>query len=251
MLSVRRWQRYGTDRLYVQDAGRVVGIVDLLDGSVEADNADDEALVRRAAAQFLRSDVPELLLPTQRPGLDDAGLTPADELVLAAWLGGDRPPVALHRAGSLSARLDQLADEGWTVLHDLPVGLQGSLLPHLLIGTPGVFAVTERGDLGVPTRVEGQVLIEDDRPVAAVRTAVLEARRVRYLLLTAGCVDATVRPVVVVRGALEGELVQLPHATVVARADVPHLFRRSPERLTPAAVAALSRAATRPATWRP
>ncbi len=251
MLSVRRWQRYGSDRLYVQDAGRLVGTVNLIDGQVEAACADDEGLVRHAAAQFLRSDVPELLLPTQRAGLDDAGLTPADEVVLAAWLGGDRPPVALHRAGSLAARLDQLADEGWTVLHDVPVGLQGQLLGHLLVGAAGVFTVTERGDLGVSSRVEGQVLVEDGRPVPAVRTAVLEARRVRYLLLTAGCVDADVRPVVVVRGGLEGEIVQLPHATVASRADMPHLFRRSPERLTPAAVAALSRAAARTSTWRP
>ncbi|NHT19141.1 hypothetical protein G6556_15745, partial [Cellulomonas sp. IC4_254] len=71
-LIVRRWRRYGADRLYVTaETGAPLGSVDLATGqvAVEADAAalEGEGLeqaVRGAAQAYLRADVPELVVPT-------------------------------------------------------------------------------------------------------------------------------------------------------------------------------------------
>ncbi|MCG7288352.1 hypothetical protein MHY85_20570, partial [Cellulomonas sp. ACRRI] len=70
-LIVRRWRRYGADRLYVTaETGAPLGSVDLATGqvAVEADAAALEGdgleqAVRGAAQAYLRADVPELVVP--------------------------------------------------------------------------------------------------------------------------------------------------------------------------------------------
>ncbi|NKY12600.1 hypothetical protein HGA09_19685, partial [Cellulomonas hominis] len=73
-LIVRRWRRYGADRLYVTaDTGAPLGSVDLATGRVAlqpgaADAAGVEAAVRRAAQEYLRADLPELVVPAEAAG---------------------------------------------------------------------------------------------------------------------------------------------------------------------------------------
>lgn len=291
---MRRWRRYGADRLFVtEETGARLGSVDLQSGEVVADDPEREAGLRRAAQAWLRTDarvdVTELVLPV--PTTPPDALDALDEAALQAWLGPDSRDVPddryrTGRASSLRARLDRLTDEGWEVVRDVPLGRQGDVVEHLLIGPGGIFTVGERRDAGVacpkagtaddPTDratagsahsgipswaatpaesqpsvvVDGRQMIVDGTPVAALRVARLEAARVHGLLVAAAISGISVRGVVVVQGDLQ---VVGPAGhddpLVVHRTDVPGLFRRMPVRLDPARVHAIAQIARRRRTW--
>ncbi|WP_426593154.1 nuclease-related domain-containing protein [Cellulomonas sp. McL0617] len=255
VLTVRRWRRYGADRLFVtQETGRRVGSVDLQSGEVVADDPILELGLRRAAQAYLRADVTELALPVATPGI--GALDAADDAALQAWLGGDDwdtidlAGVRAGRGSTVRTRLERLTDEGWQVIHDVPLGRQGTLVEHLLIGPGGVFTVAERRHPGLKIVVDGRSLEVDGRSVAYLRDAKLEAARVRGLLLTAGCADVNVRGVVVVHGDLELRPSAVQCETVVmSRQDVQAAFRRMPERLDIHRVAAIAHVARQRATW--
>lgn len=248
VLTVRRWRRYGADRLYVtHETGARVGSVDLQSGEVVADDPVLEARVRRAAQAYLRSDVPELVLPVTS---ELASLDALEEAGLEAWLGEEDDGPRGERGSSVGSRLDRLADEGWQAVHDVPLGRQGTVVEHLLIGPGGIYTITERRHPGSVVRVAGRTLHIDGRSVAYLRDARLEASRVQGLLHSAGCAGVDVRAVLVVTGELERD-VQDPtqDAVVVARHEVPSVFRRLPERVDPARVAAIAQVARRRTTW--
>ena len=74
-LIVRRWQRYGADRLFVMgDTGARVGSVDLRSGEVTVDLPTLESGLRRAAQEFLRADSDELVLRLPEVDLEDPGV---------------------------------------------------------------------------------------------------------------------------------------------------------------------------------
>ncbi|MEZ0448791.1 nuclease-related domain-containing protein [Cellulomonas sp. ICMP 17802] len=255
VLTVRRWRRYGADRLYVtQETGARVGSVDLQSGEVVVDDPHFESGLRRAAQAYLRADVAELAmsLPTQSTG----SLAPADEAALQAWLGGadwdtiDLAAIRSERGSSLRTRLERLGDEGWQVVHDVPLGRQGSTVEHLLIGPAGIFTIAERLLPGQHVVVEGRTIAVDGRSVSYLRDARLEATRVQGALLAAACAAITVRGVVVVHGDLEVRTVQPQHdAFAITRQDVQAVFRAMPERLDPGRIAAIAHVARQRATW--
>lgn len=253
VLTVRRWRRYGADRLFVtQGTGARVGSVDLQSGEVVAEDPELEASLRRAAQEFLRNDVTELVVPMPPGG---AALSQEDEAALRGWLGApDEGPdeIALRRerGGTVRTRLDRLVDEDWHVLHGVPLGRQGNRVQHLLIGPAGIYTVTERNHAGQHVVVEGRVMTIDDRPVRHLRDARLEAERVQGMLLAAACAGATVRAVIVVHGELELRgPVRSEDALVVQRHDVPALFRLLPPRLGAERARAIAQVARRRATW--
>ncbi|MCC2335476.1 NERD domain-containing protein [Cellulomonas wangsupingiae] len=248
VLTVRRWRRYGADRLYVtHETGARVGSVDLQSGEVVADDPVLEARVRRAAQAYLRSDVPELVLPVTS---ELASLDALDEAGLEAWLGdGDDHPRG-ERGSPVGARLDRLADDGWQAVHDVPLGRQGSVVEHLLVGPGGIYTITERRHPGSDVRVAARTIHVDGRSVPYLRDARLEAARVQGLLLAAGCAGAGVRAVLVITGDLSRDAHDPPQdALVIARHEVPNVFRRLPERLDPARVSAIAQVARRRTTW--
>lgn len=255
VLTVRRWRRYGADRLYVtQETGARVGSVDLQSGEVVVDDPHFESGLRRAAQAYLRADVAELAmtLPTQASG----SLAPKDEAALQAWLGGtdwdaiDLATIRSERGSSVRTRLERLGDEGWQVVHDVPLGRQGSLVEHLLIGPAGIFTIAERRHPGQRVVVEGRTLEVDGRSMSYLRDARLEATRVQGALLAAACAAITVRGVVVVQGQLDVRTVQPQHdAFVITRQDVQAVFRAMPVRLDPARIAAIAHVARQRATW--
>lgn len=208
-LIVRRWRRYGADRLYVTaDTGAPLGSVDLATGQVAltaprggggADAAGGAAAgvvlaeaVRRAAQAYLRSDLPEVVVPVAeliappapvagvaetrlrgrraRTASDGApetdprtsGTAPRDvqdpsargrhraEGLVSPRVDGEPHPWHGDLRESLCDRLDRLGLEGWHVLHDVPVGRQGSVVAHLLIGPPGAFAVAGHESTAAP-----------------------------------------------------------------------------------------------------
>ncbi|GIG23712.1 hypothetical protein Cch01nite_44360 [Cellulomonas chitinilytica] len=156
VLTVRRWRRYGADRLFVtEETGARLGSVDLQSGEVVADDPEREAGLRRAAQAWLRTDaradVTELVLPVPTTAPD--ALDELDEAALQAWLGPDSRDVPddryrTGRGSSLRTRLDRLTEEGWEVVRDVPLGRQGDVVEHLLIGPGGIFTVGERRDAG-------------------------------------------------------------------------------------------------------
>ncbi|HEY0188183.1 MAG TPA: NERD domain-containing protein [Cellulomonas sp.] len=289
-LIVRRWRRYGADRLYVTaENGAPLGSVDLVTGAVDVEGARDgtsgsaaqvEAVVRQAVQAYLRADLPELVLPaTAEPGpeheedgsvparlrgrrarYDDVPLPPsvtgcsgrrgrhlAEDLVSPRTDGEPR-----GMAETLCDRVDRLALDGWHVLHDVPVGRQGSVVPHLLIGPPGAYAVAERAPH--PGRAErftldGRYLSADGQGIADLRDVRLTAARAGSLLRAAVGSPVPVRGVLAVHGPVE-VLVPSPYdALVVPDRQVPELFSAMDPRWSRSRVDAVAGVARRRTTW--
>jgi hypothetical protein len=253
-LTVRRWRRYGADRLFVtQGTGARVGSVDLQSGEVVVEDPELEDGLRRAAQAYLRSDVTELVLPVPAPA---DGLSLQDEAALRGWLGApDEGPDELaalrrERGSSVRERLDRLAAEGWQVVHGVPLGRQGDQVEHLMIGPAGIFTVRERHHPGQHVVVEGRSMTVDGVPVPYLRDARLEADRVRDRLLAAACAGVTARAVLVVQGELELRgPTSSEDALVVQRHDLPQVFRLLATRLEADRVQAVAQVARRRRTW--
>ncbi|VTR75335.1 hypothetical protein CHMI_00079 [Cellulomonas hominis] len=292
-LIVRRWRRYGADRLYVTaETGAPLGSVDLATGQVDVE-ADAlplegpglEDAVRAAAQAYLRADVPELVVATAdvlpdppapaaaavdaaarphgrraRPGDPDADGAPepapresaargrhrADDLVSPRPEG---EPRGLRE--TLCERLDRLVLDGWHVLHDVPVGRQGTVVSHLLVGPPGAFAVAERPAGDGPERfvLDGRHLCVDGHGVADLRDVRLTAARAGSLLRTAVGSTVAVRGVLVVHGPVEVRDPSPFDALVIADGTVPDVFTAMAARWSTGRVDAVAAVARRRTTW--
>jgi len=281
-LIVRRWRRYGADRLYVTaDTGAPLGSVDLATGRVAlqpgtADAPAVEAAVRRAAQEYLRADLPELVVPADAAPADAPPATrPHGRRARADAPEGEppAPPRATagaprHRADdlvrpyddgepraadeTLCERLDRLVLHGWHVLHDVPVGRQGSVVAHLLVGPPGAFAVAERPAApDGPERfsLDGRHLSADGRGVADLRDVRLAAARAGSLLRAAVGSPVGVRGALVVHGPVEVHDPSRCDALVLSEHTVPEAFDGLPERWTAGRVDAVAAVARRRSTW--
>ena len=244
-VTVRRWSRYGADRLYVTDeTGRRVGSIDLTNGEVIADSPALEEGLRVAAQEFLRTDVDaeEITLPLTLPEVP--------RVVTATEGVQDGEPVPADVP--VGERLDRLASAGWIVLHDVPLSRQGDVVQHLLIGPGGIYAITVYVQLGANVQVDRRSLYVNHRTVPYLRDARLQAERIERVLGKASSTYVSVRAVVIVHtGALAAPRVtKMPDdALVLGRTDVPEVFRRLPRRLTDDDVAMLARVAMRKDTW--
>ena len=249
VLTVRRWQRYGADRLYVtQENGRPAGSVDLQSGEVSATDPVLEAEVRRAAQVYLRSDLPEVVLPSQRSSAPDEAEYRELHAAMAAWLGTSDE--GAPRVSTITERLDRLAREGWETIHDVPIGRQGTCVEHLVVGPGGLFTVTERRHPGQRIVGRGRGMTVDGRPVPYLRDTRLEASRTQDRLLAAGCAQIHVRAVLVLQGDLDVDVLTTPNdPLVVPRHEVPGLFRRMPGVVDARRVQALAKVARRATTW--
>lgn len=229
-LIVRRWQRYGADRLFVTgDSGARVGSVDLRSGEVTVDLPVFEDGLRRAAQAFLRSDADELVLPLPE-SVDDLSVD----------------------SGPVGSRLDRLTGIGWHVQHNVPMGRQGDVVEHLLIGPGGVYTVTVRSHLRTHVTIDRHTIRVDDRPVSYLRDARLEAHRAEKLLADAVGSQVVVRPVVVLETVAPVNLsaVTMPDDVLVLQGwDVPGVFPRVPDRLSAELVSKLVVAARARSTW--
>lgn len=293
-LIVRRWRRYGADRLYVTaDTGAPLGSVDLATGRVAlqpgaagaADAPGVEAAVRRAVQEYLRADLPELVVPAEtaaeagpepearRPhGRRARPAAPAEDPP-AAPAGSAAAPAESERRGrhraddlvhpyadgepraaeeTLCERLDRLVLIGWHVLHDVPVGRQGSVVAHLLVGPPGAFAVAERPtapDGPEQFALDGRHLSADGHGVADLRDVRLAAARAGSLLRAAVGSPVGVRGALVVHGPVEVHDPSRCDALVLPESAVPEAFADLPARWTSGRVDAVAAVARRRSTW--
>lgn len=243
-LTVRRWSRLGADRLVVtQDTGASVGWIDLRSGEVVVDSPEGEVLVRSAAQAFLRADVVELVLPQPRRAPDAcAALGPAARSASAAVAVGPQDE-------GTAARLDRLVEAGWLALHDLPVGLQGGLLDHLLIGPGGVYTIRSYVHPGSVACLSRTAIIVNGRSTNYLRDAQLERARIEHLLSAAAGLVVEVRSVIILDAVVFAPAARPDAALVVARDDLPEVFRRVPTRLAATKVEAIRAAAGRRSTW--
>jgi hypothetical protein len=252
-MTVRRWRRYGADRLFVVGrSGSPLGSIDLTSGKVDVVEAGHETEVRRAVQEYLRGDSDEVVVPRQHGPVD--GLTVEDEVMLAAWFGAaiSWGGTVNRREAGVRAHLERLGDIGWTVLHSVPIGLQGTVCAHVLVGPQGVFTVHRTGRPGQSVTVDGGSVMVDGRPTAAMRDAALEARRVRSMLISAGGHRVVVRPVLVVTGTLDVRGPGPSPGPVVLRSrEVVGALRSMPETLRLDEQASMAQIARRATTWMP
>ena len=281
-VTVRRWSRPGADRLVVtEDTGVRVGWVDLRSGEVVVERPVLEASLRRAAQEYLRTDVLELALPV-RPRTQDEAMAsdfymPRGEEDWHMPREGEEghdgssgeapaaaPAVVTERGASLAVRLGRLVAEGWLILHDVPVGLQGGVLDHLIIGPGGVFTLREHRHPAAHIEVGPTSVRVDGRGTPYLRDACLEQRRVHQLLTSAAGFAVEARAVIVLAGVSRAELDVLDgvaraeldseprpdSALVISRRDIPEVFRRMPQRIAATKVEVIRAAAGRRATWR-
>lgn len=203
-LRVRRWSRLGADRLVVTgDTGAQVGWIDLLSGEVVMDRPVLEDSLRRAAQEYLRADVPELVLPGPRGPREAFDSFRADEIAAPGAPAADGGLDV-----SVGARLEQLVPEGWLVLNDVPVGRQGAGLDHLLIGPGGVYTIRAHLHPGSDVRLSRTSIEVDGRPTHYLRDARLEQGRVRQVLGAAAGVDLEVRAVIVLSAVTKVEAIR-------------------------------------------
>ncbi|MGN6782010.1 MAG: nuclease-related domain-containing protein, partial [Marmoricola sp.] len=177
---VRRWARYGHERLYAETpGGTALGYLDLKTGRYHSDDLSNLPLLEKAIGDHLASRAPtesEHTTPAETPDPVAAVADPAPRV----W-----EDISGHRAGSavreqaLAAReaqgkvrhflarvLDVKTEErawrvgaageqavaaqlaklgpGWRVLHSIEVGDRGSDIDHVLIGPGGVIRSTPR-----------------------------------------------------------------------------------------------------------
>lgn len=243
-LTVRRWSRFGADRLVVtEDTGERVGWIDLRSGQITVDRPTGEAALRLAAQEYLRADVSELVLPVVRGPRDAFDEFVADETAAA------RRGAHSRQDESIGARLERLVPSGWLVLHDVPVGLQGGLLDHLLIGPGGVYTIRSYAHPGSAVCLSRTGIVIDGRPSHYLRDAQLEQSRVEELLRSAAGVVVEVRAVIVLDAVILATPVRPEAALVTTRDDVPDMFRRMPPRIAATKVEAIRAAAGRRSTW--
>ena len=244
-LTVRRWSRFGADRLVVtEDTGARVGWIDLRSGEVVMDQPAGEGTLRRAAQEYLRADVFELVLPLPRGPRNAFDAFSVEESTVEVS-GSDVPAPD----EPLATRLERLVPTGWLALHDVPVGLQGGVLDHLLIGPGGVYTIRFHAHPGSVACLSRTGIVVDGRPTNYLRDAQLEQSRVETLLGESAGLNVEVRAVIVLDAVVLASSDRPEAALVVVPDDVPDVFRRVPPRLAATKVEAIRAAAGRRATW--
>ncbi len=149
----------------------------------------------------------------------------------------------------LARLLAPLEANGWTVLHDLAVPRSAANLDHLVIGTPGVFAIDAKHYRGPLHLSHDGQLWHGRYPLAAALSATRWAAD--KVQATLGAPDIDVVPIVAVVGApVPFGQVSVNGVPVVAAGSLPGLLRALPPVLAAeraAWAAATARTRLRPA----
>jgi hypothetical protein len=292
-LTVRAWKRYGHDRLYVSDGeGHRLGYLDCKTGNVHVgDEVHRNAVTCAVAAGSVDRTEREPLHTDEHPSPAAAppmGAHPyavtIDRLALdlakntaggsAAARGHEmrqQAPVrtllarlfGVHtdeRAWRVGARGERICaheltklGEGWSVIHDVPVGTRGANIDHVLVGPAGVFTVNAKYHAGKTVWVGGDTVLIDGHRQPYVRNARHEAARASRLL---SAVYGTTVPVTGIVAVLaQAWTVKSQPADGLVLVMQPSKARRHlralAERWTSQEVERLQHLARRSVTWQP
>jgi hypothetical protein len=287
LLVVKRWSRYGKERLYVEtDAGERVGWLDLLTGAATLDRPDLAAGFQQAVSAYqpetsappVEASAPAIVEPpacepvwqdlaSNRPG--QAVRAEAESLLAemkerskvrtflarAVDAKTDERAFRIGAAGeeAVGPRLERLTRRGWHVLHAIPVGDRGSDIDHLLIGPGGVYTVNTKNHPGKQVWVGEHAILVSGQKTSYLRNSRFEAERVRKALLQHLEQDLPVRAVLVfLTGTVIPQVTikKMPEDVIVLdRMDVPGVFKRAPQRMDSATVEQVYEVARRSTTW--
>jgi hypothetical protein len=284
-LVVRRWARYGHDRLYVTAPdGSNIGFFDLKTGAGHLDAQERRAAFEAAVARYLTGEnlAAEVVdaqaaeprahdssdaatwtdLAEHRPGqmarqqaLAKRQKSPVKTLLARvlgvhtderAWrIGADGEEAVAKRLEGLGA--------GWRVLHSVPVGKRGSDIDHLVIGPGGVYTINAKHHPDASVWVGGDTFMVNGQRQPYVRNSRHEARRASRLLSERLGVAVHVIGVVAVMGAQRGFTIKAQPedgaVVVVPRRQVATWIEQQPALLTTEAVDQVYAVAKRSDTW--
>ena len=285
-LVLRRWKRYGQDRVYVATIGGVdLGWRDLKTGQTVIQAPEHAADLEAALAAYVptvpepRSSVEPAVVPTEpaelpwrdlalnRPGQAAREQAQSELAVMrqrsriGTFIARTFDMKTDERAWRVGAggeetvgeKLEKLVKHGWHVLHAVPVGDKGSDIDHVVIGPGGVYTVNTKTHPGKSVWVSPRQIRVNGQPVPYLRNSRFEGARAERLLTDACGFPVFVKPVIVF---LTGTLI--PNVTIrerpddvviLDRMDIPGAFKRAPVCLTPEQVAAVFEHARRSSTW--
>lgn len=177
---------------------------------------------------------------------------------LARFFGADplHPNARLWYRGAIgqlqvARHLKNLGPE-WTLLHTVVAEPTGHEFDHLLIGPPGVFAISIKDHSGQRVWVGEDRLLVNGHRTDHLRDARLEAARASRLLSTEAGEQVTVFPLVSIvdPGSLAFVRPRPRDVTVVASSQLARTITRRPRVLTASAVLELSQLAEQRGPWR-
>lgn len=286
----RRWQKAGNDRLYVSLDGSDLGWVDLVSGALHPGEQVPVQVLAAAAARAavnLGIPLPAFTLrgvpwPDATPTVkahDLAGRTPGKGVAAEArrerqgvtkaaldWMGPqglsdagvtrqDRSWAAGAKGERLVGRIlndyaDTHAQDGWRVLHSVPLASGGDI-DHVLVGPAGVLTVNTKYHQGRVLAVTESGLYLDGEPVDYAAKALGEAElAARLLSKKLGWTPPVSSMIVLAQGHLDIKskrrgVVVLPATRLASWLD------RTPVLLDPVAVSRLYGVARNRQTWMP
>jgi hypothetical protein len=154
---------------------------------------------------------------------------------------------------AVGPRLERLTKRGWHVLHSVPVGDRGSDIDHLLIGPGGVYTVNTKKHPGGRVWVGEHAIRVNGQPTHYLRNSRFEAQRVTKTLLRRLGHEVPARAVLVfLTGTVVPQVAikQMPaDVLVLDRMDIPGVFKRAPQRLSPEQIDRIFEIARRSTTW--
>lgn len=238
---VRRWARYGLERLYAETpGGTALGYLDLKTGRYHPDDLSNLPLLQRAISDHLAAreqDNAEFLAvvdpvepivveapPNPAPAWEDIGNHLAGSAVrqqadaareaqgkvrhFLARLFDVRTEERAWRIGAIgeqavAAQLNKLGP-AWRVLHSIEVGSRGSDIDHLLIGPGGVLTVNAKHHPNANVWVAGDTFMVNGWRVPYVRNSRHEAARAGRLLTEHAGFPVMVLGLIAVVGAHKG-----------------------------------------------
>lgn len=210
----------------------------------EADQQDDARpsgdtpdLALRAPAQDAKERLAELTRGARRSPI---------KFLFDARTGERATRASVRGQVEVARQLGKLGP-GWYVLHSVP--LEGRVIDHLVLGPPGVFALSTKNHLHDRVRVKKSVVKVNGRVTSYLRDAQLGPHRASDLLSAACGFPVEVRPVLVF---LAGQLSvrSLPaEVAVVGRKKIAGWLMQQPECQPFETTTAIHEHARRAATW--
>jgi len=287
---VRRWARYGHERLYAETpGGTALGYLDLKTGRYHSDDLSNLPLLEEAIGDHFAGTEPKQV--TSDAPVEEAEALAVDapaEPVLPAW-----EDISGHAAGSavreralaardaqgkvrhflarafdvkteerawrigaageqaVAAQLAKLGSE-WRVLHSVEVGDRGSDIDHVLVGPGGVLTVNAKNHPNANVWVGGDTFMVNGQRKPYVRNSRHEAARAAVLLSDACGFPVHVEGVVVTVNAADIVVKRQPDGvSVVPRMQVAKWLLRHGDILEQSTIDSIYAVARRSTTWRP
>ncbi|GAA1115627.1 hypothetical protein GCM10009630_11400 [Kribbella jejuensis] len=171
------------------------------------------------------------------------GLSPVTDAG-RSWYSGALGEIEMGR------RLHKLGPR-WTVLHAVPIGIQGADIDHLIVGQAGVFTVNTKHHPGQRIWVAGRGFLVGGQRQHYIRNSEYEAQRVAQILTATVGWPVPVQSVIAVLGSASLNIKQPPVAVQVLEAGaLIRWLKRRPPVLTGRQLDAVLGAVGTATTWR-